>query len=184
MRFGITPKRYAIAVDTKKCVGCSACVIGCMEENALPPTQFRSWIETETRGTYPNLAMEIRSERCQQCSDAPCVANCPTGASHYADGGVVLIDRDLCTGCKACVASCPYDARSIHPDGYADKCTFCLHRVSKGLDPACATTCPTASLAFGDANDPSSAIARLLRTRQHKQIHADAGTRPNLYFLI
>lgn len=184
MRFQLTPKRHAIAVDTKKCVGCSACVIGCTEENALPVNQFRSWIETETRGTYPNLSMEIRSERCQHCSNAPCVANCPTGASYYADGGIVLVDRDLCTGCKACVASCPYDARSIHPDGYADKCTFCLHRVAQGLQPACAMTCPTSSLTFGDANDPSSAIATLLRTRRTRQIHTEAGTKPNLYFLI
>jgi Fe-S-cluster-containing dehydrogenase component len=184
MRFTTTPKRYAMAVDTKKCVGCSACVIGCKEENGLPLESFRSWIETETRGTYPNLAMEIRSERCQQCSDAPCVDNCPTGASYVADGGIVLVDRDLCTGCKACVASCPYEARSIHPDGYADKCTFCYHRIERRQAPACASTCPTTSLTFGDVNDPSSGIATLLRRRQWKQIHTDAGTHPNLYFLI
>jgi len=176
-------KRYAMAVDTRRCVGCSACVIACKEENALPLATFRSWVETETRGTYPNLTMEIRGERCQQCSDAPCVTNCPTGASYYADGGIVLVDGDLCTGCKACIAACPYDARSMHPDGYADKCTFCVHRVAKGQQPACAAACPTQSLTFGDVNDPDSDIAKLLRTRQWKQIHTEAGTKPNLYFL-
>lgn len=181
--FGTRKKRYAMAVDMRKCVGCNACVIACKEENGLPTDMFRSWVETVTNGTYPDLAMEIRSERCEQCSDAACVSNCPTGASYYADGGVVLVDRSLCTGCKACVAACPYEARTIHPDGYADKCTFCLHRVKKGLQPACATTCPTRSLTFGDVNDSSSEIARLLRTRQWKQLDTDAGTEPNLYFL-
>jgi Fe-S-cluster-containing dehydrogenase component len=127
--------------------------------------------------------MEIRSERCQQCSDSPCVANCPTGATYVANGGIVLVDRDLCTGCKACVAACPYEARSIHPDGYADKCTFCVHRIDSGLQPACAAACPTQSLTFGDANDPASAIASLLRERQWKQLNTEAGTKPNLYFL-
>jgi Fe-S-cluster-containing dehydrogenase component len=175
-------KRYALAIDTRGCVGCSACVIACKEENGVPLTGFRSWVEDETRGTYPNLVMEIRRQSCEQCSDAPCVANCPTGASFYAEGGTVLVDADLCTGCKACIAACPYDARYIHTDGYADKCTFCLHRGDRG--PACVAACPTRSLTFGDVNDPRSDISVLLRERQWKQLHADAGTRPNLYFLI
>lgn len=183
MRFGLTKQRFAMAVDTRRCVGCSACAIACKEENGLPLAAFRSWVETETRGTYPNLAMEIRSVRCEQCSDAACVTNCPTGASYYAKGGTVLVDHDLCTGCKACVAACPYDARYIHPDGYADKCTFCLHRVEDGRQPACVAACPTQSLTFGDVNDPASDIAKLLRARQWKQLKADAGTKPNLYFL-
>jgi Fe-S-cluster-containing dehydrogenase component len=176
--------RYAMAIDTRRCVGCTACVIACKEENGLPLANFRSWVETETQGTFPNLAMEIRSQRCEHCSDAPCVSNCPTGASFYAKGGTVLVDRDLCTGCKACVAACPYEARYIHPAGYADKCTFCLHRVAKGLQPACAAACPTRALTFGDASDSRSEIAKLLRERQWKQMHTEAGTKPNLYFLI
>lgn len=183
MRFNLFKKRYAMAVDSRKCVGCSACVIACKEENGLALADFRAWVASETRGTFPNLAMEIRSERCEQCGDAPCVTNCPTGASFYAEGGVVVVDRDLCTGCKACIAACPYEARYINPDGYADKCTFCLHRTAKGLQPACATTCPTRALTFGDVNDAVSDIAKLLRARQWKQINTEAGTKPNLYFL-
>ena len=184
MRLPRIKKRYAMAIDTRKCVGCSACVIACKEENGLPLADFRSWVTTETRGTFPDLVMEIRSERCEHCSDAACVTNCPTGASFYGAGGVVLVDHDLCTGCKACIAACPYDARYIHPDGYADKCTLCLHRVQKGLQPACVAACPTQSLTFGDVNDASSDIARLIRHRQSKQLKTDAGTKPNLYFLI
>jgi Fe-S-cluster-containing dehydrogenase component len=183
MRLRNFRKRYAMAVDTRRCVGCEACVLACKAENGVPLTSFRDWIVSETRGTYPNLEMEIRSERCEHCSDAPCVSACPTGASYYAAGGTVLVDHDLCTGCKACIAACPYDARYVHPDGYVDKCTFCLHRVDRGLLPACVTNCPTSALTFGDISDPDSDIARLVRQRESKQMRTDSGTHPNLYFL-
>ncbi len=175
--------RYAMAVDTRRCVGCSSCVLACKAENGLPVEMARRWVVTETTGTFPNLAMLVRSEACHHCTSAPCVSNCPTGASHYGKGGTVLVDHDFCTGCKACVASCPYDARYIHPDGYADKCTYCLHLVEKGQLPACATSCPSGAIAFGDVNDPGSAIAKLLRERQHNVLKPEAGTSPNLYYL-
>lgn len=177
-------KRYVMTVDTRRCVGCQSCVLACKAENALPEDGFRSWIVTETKGTYPSLAMTIYSQRCMHCADAPCVSNCPTGASHVGEGGTVLVDRDLCTGCKACIASCPYDARYVHADGFADKCTFCLHRVERGLDPACATNCPSKALTFGDANDEHSEVSRLLRTRKFETLKPEAGTDPHLYFLL
>lgn len=175
--------RYAMAVDTTRCVGCNACVLACKAENGLPADLFRDWITTEVRGTFPDLTMEIRSERCNHCSYAPCVSVCPTGASHFAEGGVVLVDAEMCTGCKACVASCPYDARSIHPDGHIDKCTFCLHRVERGELPACVTVCPTHALIFGDLGDPDSELVALLRSRRHKVLKPELGLEPNVFFL-
>jgi Fe-S-cluster-containing dehydrogenase component len=179
MRFGIGTKRLAMVVDTRRCVGCHACVLACKAENGVALGDFRCWIASETNGTYPNLAMEIRSERCNQCSNAPCVTNCPTGASTIANGGIVLVDRDLCTGCKACMAACPYDARFIHADGYADKCTFCVHRES----PACVSNCPTKALTIGDRNDPLSDVSRLLRERGGRGLQEERGTKPNVFYI-
>jgi Fe-S-cluster-containing dehydrogenase component len=179
----MTARRYAMAVDTRRCVGCNACVLGCKAENALPEDGFRDWITTETRGRFPGLHMEIRSERCNHCSDAPCVQACPTGASHVADGGIVLVDPAKCTGCKACIASCPYGARYVHTDGYVDKCTFCLHRVRRGEDPACVANCPTRALTFGDAADPDSEVARLIDERESRTLEPELGLEPNVYFL-
>jgi Fe-S-cluster-containing dehydrogenase component len=176
-------KRYAMVVDTTKCVGCKACVLACEAENNVPEGFCRSWVVEETEGVFPALHQELRSERCNQCSDAPCVEACPTGASHFAEGGVVLVDHDKCSGCKACIASCPYDARFVHPEGYVDKCTFCLHRVQRGDAPACVSVCPTRSLHFGDLNDPTSEPSVLLRTRKSKVLHPEAGTHPNVFFL-
>lgn len=178
-----TERRAAMVVDTRVCVGCSACALACKAENDTPEGFARSWIVKETRGTFPDLHLRILSERCMHCSDAPCVDACPTGASHYAEDGTVLVHQDLCTGCGACVTACPYEARFMHPDGYADKCTFCYHRTSQGLDPACVEVCPTGALTYGDLNDPGSPVRALLRTRDHGVLSPEAGTRPNVFFL-
>ncbi len=176
-------KRYAMTVDTAKCVGCNACVLACQAENDVPVGHCRSWVDQQTRGRFPNLSQEIRSERCNHCTFAPCVSGCPTGASWVNEGGAVLISREKCVGCKACIASCPYGARYVHPDGFIDKCSFCMHRVERGEQPACVAVCPTESLTFGDLLDPTSAVSDLLDTREWKVETRAAGTEPNLYFL-
>lgn len=183
MKFRIR-KRYVMTVDTRRCVGCQSCVLACKAENGLPENGYRSWVVSETTGEFPQLSMKVFSARCNHCSDPSCVAVCPTGASFIGGGGTVQIDQSLCTGCKACVASCPYDARYIHPDGYADKCSFCLHRVEKGQLPACAAACPAGAITFGDLEDPASEVSRLLRTRKHEVLNPSAGTRPNVYYLV
>lgn len=178
-----SPKRYAMVVDTRRCVACKACVLACKAENNVPEGYCRDWIVEEVRGEFPNLTAENRSERCNHCSNAPCVSSCPTGASWTAEGGIVMVTKDKCTGCKACIASCPYDARYVHPDGYVDKCTFCLHRVREGKQPACVEICPTRTLYFGDRNDPESEVSKLLASREAEVLHPEAGTEPNVFFL-
>ena len=129
-------KRYAMVIDTRTCVGCSACVIGCKTENAVADGFARDWIVTHTSGTFPDLKMDIRSERCHHCEDAPCVTSCPTGASHYGPGGSVQVNADKCTGCKACIASCPYDARYFNAEKQSvDKCDFCYGSVLSAAKP-------------------------------------------------
>jgi Fe-S-cluster-containing dehydrogenase component len=96
---------------------------------------------------------------------------------------VVGVDRARCTGCKACVASCPYGARYVHPAGHVDKCTFCLHRVERGRQPACVETCPTGALTFGDLSDPDGAAARAARSGRARVLRPEAGTDPQVFFL-
>jgi len=176
--------RYAMTVDTRRCVGCQACVIACKEENGVPLGGYRCWITQEVRGTYPDLSMQIRSERCNHCALPACVAACPTGASHINEGGAVLVTRTRCSGCKACMAACPYDARHIHPAGHIDKCTFCLHRVQRGELPACVSMCPTGAMAFGDLSDPASEVSRLLSSRRYQVLQPESGMDPQHFFLI
>ncbi len=175
--------RYAMAVDTNKCVGCADCVVACQTENNVPHGYCRDWIVENVEGTYPSLDMKFQSERCNHCENAPCVRCCPTGASHIAEGGIVLVTHDDCIGCGACIEACPYDARYIHPEGYVDKCTFCIQRVDKGQNPACVDVCPTYCLHFGDLDDPNSEVSKALKNRSWYVLAPEAGTEPQLYYL-
>jgi Fe-S-cluster-containing dehydrogenase component len=157
--------------------------VACQTENNVPHGYCRDWIVEKVEGTYPSLDMHFMSERCNQCENAPCVRCCPTGASHFAEGGIVLVEENECIGCGACVESCPYDARYVHPEGYVDKCTFCVQRVDKGQDPACVAVCPTHCLHFGDLDDPNSAVSKALKDRSWYVLAPEAGTKPQLYFL-
>lgn len=178
-------KHHVMVIDTRKCVGCGDCVIACKTENEVPEGLHRDWVTQEMTGRFPDLHMEIRSERCNHCSNPPCVYNCPTGASYVEKGtNITLVNNDKCVGCKSCIAACHYDARFILPDGSIGKCTFCEHRLKEGLKPACVSTCPTRCMAFGDLNDPLSEVSKLLNSRQHKAIIPEAGTEPNVYYLI
>jgi Fe-S-cluster-containing dehydrogenase component len=100
------------------------------------------------------------------------------------DGGIVMVDKDKCIGCGACIQSCPYDSRYSHPKGYVDKCTFCQHRVVQGQQPACVAVCPTKCLYFGDLDNPNSEVTTVLKKRKFKTLIPEAGTDPQLYFLI
>ena len=111
--------------------------------------------------------------------------NCPTGASHVNEGGVVLVTHGKCSGCKACIAACPYDARFVHPKGYVDKCTFCLHRVQAGFLPACVERLPDRDARLRRPERPGVAgRRRTSRTRRWKVNHPESGAQPNLYFLL
>lgn len=176
--------RFAMAMDTKKCVGCSDCVVACQNENNVPIGFCRDWIVESVSGTYPETVnMHFRSERCHHCDNTPCVRTCPTGASHVIEGGIVKVTHNECIGCGACIEACPYEARYVHPDGYIDKCTFCDHRSLNGENPACVEVCPTDCLIFGDLDDANSPVSKVLREREWYVLAPEAGTKPQLYFL-
>ncbi len=176
--------RYAMAIDTRKCVGCSDCVVACQTENNVPLGFCRDWISETVDGSYPNIELELRSERCNHCENAPCVRCCPTGASHIIEGGIVKVEPYKCIGCGACIESCPYDARYSHPEGYVDKCTFCDHLVSRGESTACASVCPTSCIYFGDLDNPDSDVSKALKNRKFKALAPEAGTKPQIFYLL
>ncbi len=176
--------RYGMAIDTKKCVGCSDCVVACQTENSIEHGYARDWITETVTGIYPNMELEFRSERCNHCDNTPCVRTCPTGASHIIDGGIVKVTHHECIGCGACIQSCPYDARYFHTEGWVDKCTFCDHRVANGQNPACVSVCPTHCMYFGDLDDKNSEVSKIIAKRKVKVLAPEAGTEPQIFYLI
>jgi tetrathionate reductase subunit B len=129
---------------------------------------------------------------CMQCENSPCTVVCPVSATYRTVDGVILVDARRCIGCGYCVVACPYGARYIVPagedapngtPGVADKCTWCYHRISRNRLPACVEVCPVGARRFGDANDPASGFATLVRERRPEMLHPEYGTRPRVLYL-
>ncbi len=179
------PKRYALVIDSRKCINCKACVVACRAEHDVPLEKSRNWINEDTRGTYPRLMAAFEPEQCHHCADPACVRVCPTGASRQRPDGVVVIQEEDCVGCRYCMIACPYDARFFREDrGVVEKCDLCARRLDRGELPACVETCPSRVRAFGDLNDPNGELQQLLARRQYRVRKAEAGTNPQIYYLL
>jgi Fe-S-cluster-containing dehydrogenase component len=121
---------------------------------------------------------------CNQCEHPPCVQVCPTGATYRTRDGVVLIDHKYCIGCLYCVQACPYGARYFnHKTGVTDKCTWCYHRITRGLQPACVEACPVNARIFGDLNDRMSPISQFIRNNRVQVLRPETGNAPNCFYI-
>ena len=137
---------------------------------------------------------------CNHCDNAPCVRVCPTGATFKREDGIVMMDYHRCIGCRYCMAACPFGARSFnfrdpHPyvkepnseyplrqRGVVEKCNFCAERLAVGKQPACVEA--NDALVFGDLNDKTSNIWKLLNSRYSIRRRPELGTGPNIYYLV
>jgi len=159
-------------LDLDKCTACRGCQAACKEWNDLKAEPTRQ------TGTYQNppdlrpstwtliefkeverdgfLSWHFFNKRCLHCTEAACVDVCPTNALRHNALGFVSFERDICNGCGYCAEFCPFQIPRMEMlDGFngkakASKCTFCQDRVTNGIVPACAKTCPTEAIIFGD----------------------------------
>lgn len=178
--------RYAMVTDLRKCVACQACTVACSAEWAVPAGQARTHVRmTPIAGTFPDLRSSPHVAQCNHCERPPCVEPCPSGATFQDAGGVVKVDHDVCIGCGFCVDACPYDARFIsQATRKVDKCDFCAPRVARGEQPACVATCTAHAKYFGDLEDRTSEVHRLVFQEGARRLEsASVAVGPNVYYL-
>ncbi|OGT25344.1 MAG: hypothetical protein A2Z17_04650 [Gammaproteobacteria bacterium RBG_16_66_13] len=204
---------WIFIVDTLRCIGCGRCVRACKEENAVPmdPKYNRTWVERFVRtaegdvyvdspdaGIHGFASPEVNEKYedleitksffvpklCNQCEKPPCVQVCPVSATFKTADGVVLVNRGKCIGCRYCIQACPYGSRYLDPHEHvADKCTWCYHRISRGLLPACVTVCPVGARKFGDLRDPESEVSRLVDQLRMYVLKEELGTEPRVRYM-
>jgi tetrathionate reductase subunit B len=198
---------YGMGIQVSKCIGCGRCAEACKIENNVPkePFYFRTWVERYIKYSdgslfvdspnggidgYPPTGQEktiLRSffvpKICNHCNNPPCVQVCPVGATFMTKDGVILVDKDYCIACRYCIQACPYGARYLNPvTETADKCTFCYHRITKGLLPACVEACPTQARIFGDVKKLASPLRRLMRMNSIQVLKSHLNTEPKVYY--
>ncbi len=196
---------YGMGIDIDKCIGCNRCAVACKAENDVPeePVYFRTWVERYTILRNGEVSVEnisaprketmhddsevIRTffvpKLCNHCANPPCVQVCPVRATFTTPDGVVIVDSSRCMGCRYCIQACPYGARFLNPKtNTADKCTFCYHRVVKGLQPACVEVCPTQARVFGDLRSKASRLVRFERMNKIAVLKPALNTEPKVHY--
>jgi len=140
-----------ITVDIEKCLACKSCEIACAlahSESGLLEEAIKERPRPQRRVTVEAAGEFGVPMQCRHCEAAPCVAICPTGAIQRLDEqSPVVVDADLCIGCKLCMLICPFGVLQIGAEGRAIiKCDMCLERMKAGRGPACVEVCPTKAL--------------------------------------
>ncbi len=133
--------RWVMIIDLRKCIGCRACTISCKTENSVPIGNWRTAVQENMHGTFPNTKKTFVPVLCNHCEGnekdkvPPCVKICPewpdervvyvnpdgekiryrNGATYKRPDGLILVDNSKCIGCGKCIKECPYGVRSFNP---------------------------------------------------------------------
>lgn len=220
--------KFGMVIDLDKCTACQSCTVACKAENNISfqkPEEsvnrgmFWNDVLTTTEGVYPSAKMKFLPRPCMHCERPPCVQVCPVGASFKNQDGVVLVNYERCIGCRYCLIACPYNLRyfnwkvpefpgtmksyvnplvPVRPRGVAEKCTFCIQRITAGkstarkekrelrdgdIVPACVQTCTGKARTFGDLDNPDSKVSKLIKSNRAFVLLEEKGTHPQVYYL-
>jgi Fe-S-cluster-containing hydrogenase component 2 len=129
-----------LSVDAEKCSGCRYCELVCSyhHNKVFNPSLSRITVfKKDSQGfDYPLF--------CRQCKSCTAAEACPSEALIIEEGGVVRVEKNICTGCGTCVEACEYMAIRLDNAGNPLICDLCQG------DPECSSRCPTEALKFSE----------------------------------
>lgn len=176
-------------IDSKRCVGCYDCQIGCKDEhcgNCWAPYaeeqpeigQFWMKVDQRERGRKPHVKVSYTPRLCNHCGNAPCLKAAKDGAVYRREDGLVIIDPVKSKGQKQIVDACPYHVIYWNEEKQIpQKCTGCAHLLDGGhtIDvPRCVDNCHLDVIKFGDAED--------FDLEGMEVLHPEYGTDPHVYY--
>ncbi len=165
-----TPEGITMHND-ELCIGCRACQNACpysnveLDDRSLAGETY-SVISFNPHGSDPQPQWSEKSAMIPECT--------ASGAETAKMAGATIpMLNQFVAG----------DVDAIRKAGVVEKCTFCYHRTSNGLQPACVEVCPAKARIFGDQDDPNSEIAKVLKAEKSFRLQEKKGTKPNVHYI-
>ena len=197
--------RLGIAVDSRMCMACYCCFMACKDEHcgfesklsAKQPMMGQKWIdvrEWERGDDSRRVKSASVATLCAHCQDPACMKAAKNGAVYKRGDGIVIIDPEKSKGQKAIADACPISAVFWNEElEIPQKCTMCAellddpeylsHMGAKFKKPRCVEACPNNALIFGDLDDPSSEINKVIAANRPTQLEPLEGQETNVKWL-
>ena len=157
--------------DADRCIGCRMC------QNSCPYSSADLDDRSLNGETYSVISFNARERDTQPywTDKTAMIPGCTSSGAETAKAAGAAI--------PAMNAFAAGDVKAIRKPGVVEKCTFCYHRVSNGMQPACVEACPAKARIFGDQSDPKSEIAMVLKAEKSFRLREDKKTRPNVHYI-
>lgn len=147
----------ALLIDITRCVGCGACVEGCLDAHHLDtdPATVKGLSSRALTALAERGDLYVR-QLCRHCLTPACASVCPVEAFYKTPAGPVLYDASRCLGCRYCMQACPFGVPKYEWDKAVPavvKCDFCASRQAEGKPTACTEACPEDATTFGPRDE-------------------------------
>ncbi|MGE5292609.1 MAG: 4Fe-4S dicluster domain-containing protein [Micromonosporaceae bacterium] len=202
---------WCMVIDLRYCDGCQSCTLACQQRHELAKDQ--TWIKVYTMADAEGGTFHM-PRPCMMCENPPCLYVCPVGATFRTADGLVLVDQNVCIGCRTCMAACPYEARYFNwsdppkvnrlpvkptPEfpvpqvkGTVGKCVLCADRLPHGELPACVAGCPMGAIYVGDLVTDAAVnglgktvrLSAFLKANDAVRFKEELGTNPRVYYIL